>query len=192
MRVLCIGLLFAFVGFALTPLYAEGPDLRTKVHLKRTEPHGVATMGHKGPYTEVPQVVLALAKEVEEGGYYQAGPVMVAYFNDPRQTPAEDLLWEVRIPVAYPGSIGAAENDKMGFRYLDPMFVAFTYHIGPFDQVGEAYAELIDWASRNKYEIIGPPVEIYWSDPATVPAERWVTEIHFPILEKKLPGGVAE
>jgi effector-binding domain-containing protein len=149
-------------------------------------------MTHKGPYTGVPKVIEQLAKAVDEGGYHQAGPVMVAYFNDPRQTPEEELLWEVRMPVAYPGPIGSTEHDKMAFKYFDPMFVAYTYHIGPFDQVDQAYVELMEWIGRNKYQIFGPPVEIYWSDPATVPTEKWVTEIWFPVMEKKLPGGVVD
>lgn len=188
-RTALLCLLFAF---ALSPLYADESDPPTKVHLKHTEPRSTATMKHMGPYTEVPKVITELAKAIEEGGYHQAGPIMVAYFSDPRQTPEEELLWEVRIPVAYPGPIGSAENDKMGFRYFDPMFVAYTYHIGSYVEVGNAYGKLMEWAGRNKYQIIGPPVEVYWSDPATVPMEKWVTELQFPVLEKKIPGGIAE
>jgi len=177
---------------AMTPLHAQESDPPTKIHLKHTEPRSMATMKHTGPYTEVPQVMNALIKAIEDGGYHQAGPVMVAYFNDPRQTPEEELMWEVRIPVAYPGPIGAVESDKMGFKYFDPMFVAYTYHIGPYMEVGTAYMELMQWAGRNKYQIIGPPAEVYWSDPALVPAERRVTEVRFPVLEKEIPGGIAE
>jgi effector-binding domain-containing protein len=176
----------------LTPLYAEETAPPAKIHLKHTEPHSNATMRHMGPYTEVPGVIAGLMEAIDEGGYHQAGPVMVAYFNDPRQTPEEELLWEVRIPVAYPGPIGSAKNDEMGFKYFDPVFVAYTYHIGPYTEVGNAYMELMEWAARNEYQIVGPPVEIYWSDPAAVPMEKSVTEIQFPVLEKKIPGGVAE
>jgi effector-binding domain-containing protein len=152
----------------------------------------MATMRHQGPYAEVPEVITVLRKAIEDGGYHQAGPIMVVYYNDPRQTPEEDLLWEVRIPVTYPGPIGTAENDEMGFKYFDAMFVAYTYHIGSYTEVGSAYQELMEWAGRNDYQIIGAPVEIYWSDPATVAEERWVTEVQFPIMEKKIPGGVVE
>ncbi len=192
MRICRIALLCLLVAFALTPLRAEESDPPTKVYLKHTEPHSMATMKHMGPYTGVPQVINRIAKAIGEGGYSQAGPTMVAYYNDPGQTPEEELLWEVRVPVAYPGPIGSAENDEMGFRYLDPMFVAYTYHIGPYAEVGTAYMELMQWVDRNKYQIIGPPVEIYWSDPANVTEDRLVTEIQFPVLEKKIPGGIAE
>jgi effector-binding domain-containing protein len=80
----------------------------------------------------------------------------------------------------------------MGFRYFDPMFVVYTYHLGSYEEVDSAYAELLAWAGRNKYQIVGPPVEIYWSDPAAVPMDKWVTEVWFPVQEKEIPGGVAE
>ena len=192
MRTCLIAVLLLVVAFSLASIHAVESDPPTKIHLKHTEPHTMATMKHQGPYTEVPQVITQLTHAIQEGGYHPAGPVMVAYFNDPGQTPEEDLLWEVRIPVAYPGPIGSADNDKMGFKYFDPMFVAYIYHIGSYKDVGKTYGVLMEWAGRNKYQIIGPPVEIYWSDPASVPADKWVTEIMFPVLEKEIPGGIVE
>jgi AraC family transcriptional regulator len=192
MRTYRIAVLFLLVASALTPLLADESDPPTRVYLKRTEPHSMATMKHKGPYSEVPHVINRIAKAIGAGGYNQAGPITVAYYNDPGQTPEAELLWEVRIPVAYPGPMGSTENDEMGFRYFDPTFVAYTYHIGSYAQVGAAYTELMEWAGRNKYQIIGPPVEIYWSDPANVTEDMCVTEIQFPVLEKKIPGGIAE
>jgi effector-binding domain-containing protein len=176
----------------LSPVLGGETEPPAEVHLKHTEPRSVAYMGHKGPYAEVPQVIEELMKAIEEDGYHQAGPCMIVYFNDPRQTPETELLWEVRIPVAYPGPMVPAENDSMGFRYLDPMFVAYVYHIGPYADIGTAYTELMEWVGRNQYQIIGPPVEVCWSDPEKVPAERLVTEIQFPVLEKKLPGAAVK
>jgi effector-binding domain-containing protein len=163
-----------------------------EIHLKHTEPHTVAAMRHQGPYTEVPQVVGELLKAVDEGGYHIAGPVMVAYFDDPSETPEEDLVWEVRIPVTYPGPMGSAENDRMAFKYLDPAFVAYTYHVGSFEDVESTYWDLLDWIGRNQYQVIGPPVEVYWSDPDKVPEDGWVTEVWFPVLEKETPQAVVK
>jgi AraC family transcriptional regulator len=188
----CALLCLAVAVGALNPVVAAESEQPTKIHLKHTEPRSVAVAKHQGPYAGVPQAIADLSKAVAEGGYHQAGPVMVAYFNDPGQTPEAELLWEVRIPVAYPGPIGAAEGAQPAFKYFDPMFVAYTYHIGPYDDVGNTYLELMDWAQRNEYQIVGPPVEVYWSDPEKVPEERWVTEIWFPVLEKKIPGAVVK
>jgi effector-binding domain-containing protein len=70
------------------------------------------------------------------------------------------------------------------------MFVAYTYHIGPYENVAETYDLLFGWAARNQYKIVGPPVEVYWGDPEQTPREKLVTEIWLPVEEKKIPGGV--
>jgi AraC family transcriptional regulator len=193
MRLWSCGLLLVTVVISmLNPAFGTEADQPTKIHLKHTEPASVAVLMRQGPYTGIPQAIGDLYKAIQEGGYHQAGPVMIAYFNDPRQSPEEELLWEVRMPVAYPGPIGSGEEGEMSFKYLDPMYVAYTYHIGSFEDVGNTYMELMQWAGRNQYQIVGPPVEVYWSNPEDVPEEQCVTEIRFPVLEKEVPGGVVK
>lgn len=168
----------------------EAAGLPVRVHLKRTEPRTIATMRHTGSFEALPQVIGDLIGKITDGDHLVAGPVMAVYYNDPRQVPETDLLWEVWVPVARPGLFGSAENDMMAFKYLDAMFVAYTYHIGPYESVAEGYEVLFGWAARNKYNMVGPPVEIYWSDPEQTPPEKLVTEIWLPVEEKKIPGGV--
>jgi len=178
----------AMSAVALAEVEEAGPP--SKIFLKKTEPRSVATMRHKGSFEEIPAVIMKLIFEVNAGGYHMTGPLTGIYYNDPQEVPEEELVWEVWAPVAYPGPVRPVENDEMSFKYLDPMFVAYTYHIGPYESIDEAYDSLMEWAERNKYKIIGPPIELYWSDPASVPAEKLVTEIWFPVEEKKTPGMV--
>jgi effector-binding domain-containing protein len=169
----------------------DAPDEKeppTRILLKRTEPRSVAAMRHTGPFDEIPATVMELIGLVAEGGYDMTGPLMVVYYDSPEEVAAEKLRWEVWMPVAYPGPMKKVEEDMMGFRHIDPMFVAYTYHVGPYDGLPEAYRVLTDWAEHNKYKIVAPPVEVYWSDPMTVPEEKLVTEIWFPVEEKKIPG----
>lgn len=165
-----------------------GPPV--KVHLKRTEPRTIATMRHTGSFDAIPQVIGKLMDGITSGDHLVAGTVMAVYYNDPRQVAEEELVWEVWVPVARPETFGGAEDDEMGFKYLDVMFVAYTYHIGPYENVAESYDILFGWAARNQYKIVGPPVEVYWSDPEQTPPEKLVTEIWLPVEEKKIPGGV--
>jgi effector-binding domain-containing protein len=113
---------------------------------------------------------------------------MVVYYDSPEEVPAEELRWEVWMPVAYPGPMKKVAEDEMGFRHMDPMFVAYTFHIGSYEGLPSAYKTLSDWAGTNRYKITGPPVEVYWSDPMTVPEDKLVTELWFPVEEKKIPG----
>ena len=163
-----------------------------KIHLKRTEPRTIAAMRHTGSFDAIPQVIGKLAGEITSGNHLAAGPVMAVYYNDPRQVAEEELVWEVWIPVARPGTFGGAEDDEMGFRYLDVMFVAYTHHIGPYETVAQSYDLLFGWAARNQYKIVGPPVEVYWSKPEQTPPEKLVTEIWLPVEERKIPGGIVK
>jgi len=169
-----------------TAVLAQTKDEPTvRVYIKKTESHNVATMKHRGPFTDIPTVIAALVSDVDKGGYLPAGPVMAMFITPPENTPPKDLEWQVMIPIARPGALGPAQFDKLSFQYLDPMTVATTYHIGSYDTVNAAYKTLFDWAKVNKYPIKGYPMEIYWSDPAKVPKDKLVTEVWLPIEERK-------
>ncbi len=168
------------------PADEEGPP--TRVLLKRTEPRSVAAMRHTGPFDEIPATVMRLVGLIAMEGYAMTGPLMAIYYDNSEVVPDEELTWEIWMPVAYPGPMKSVEEDEMGFRHIDPMFVAYTYHIGSYDDLPAAYNLLIEWAERNQYKMVGPPVEVYWSDPMTVPEEKLVTEVWFPVEEKKVPG----
>lgn len=152
-----------------------------KVHRKTTEPRTIAIIKHKGPYSDIHNVVESLYAELEKGGHFTCGPLMTVYYNDPDQTPASELMWDVRISVTNPGSMLKAEEGKVGFGYQDPAYVAYTYHIGPYETVGESYDILFDWAKTNRYDITGFVTEVHWSPPG---AKNPVTEIWLPVREK--------
>lgn len=160
------------------------------VSLKNVEPRALATMKHQGPFTEVPDVMAKLMAEVKKGDYLIAGPPMTMYFNSPQEVVAKDLLWEVWIPVVYPGKIGGREHDVLTFKALDALFVASTYHVGPYEKVGDTYEELFKWIQKNKYPITGNPVEVYWGDPENTPQDKLVTEIWMPIGQREAPPAI--
>jgi len=184
-------LIAVMAGLAVAALAAGAlaeKDPPTRILLKKTEPRSVAAMSHTGPFDEIPATVMSLIGQIAAGGYDMTGPLMMIYYDSPDEVPAEELRWEVWMPVAYPGSMKKVKEDQMGFRHIDPMFVAYTFHIGSYDGLPGAYQVLSDWARLNKYKVMGPPVEIYWSDPMTVPEEKRVTEVWFPVEEKRIPG----
>lgn len=175
--ILPLALLFAVCMVAL----AFAQEAPVKVHRKTTEPRTVAFIKHQGPYSGIPGAIDKLYAEIEKGGHLICGPLMTVYYNDPSVTPAGELIWDVRIPVTNPGSMRAVDNEKLGFGYQDPAYVAYTYHIGPYETVSESYGLLFDWARTNKYDITGYVTEVHWSPPD---AKNLVTEIWLPVREK--------
>jgi AraC family transcriptional regulator len=59
---------------------------------------------------------------------------------------------------------------------------AVTVHMGPYDQLVDAYAAIEQWMQANGVEAAGPPWESYVTDPAEYPNPAdWKTEVFWPI-----------
>lgn len=60
--------------------------------------------------------------------------------------------------------------------------VVSATHYGSYERLPETYFSINEWMRKNKVEILGPPWEIYVTDPALEPnPEKWETQINFPI-----------
>ena len=59
--------------------------------------------------------------------------------------------------------------------------VIYTVYKGPYSGAGDAIGALGQFAYQNGYEIIGPPMETYISDPNETPKEDLLTEMCFPV-----------
>ncbi|MCE5213302.1 MAG: GyrI-like domain-containing protein [Methanobacterium sp.] len=70
-----------------------------KIGIKEIPEHTVLAAMHKGPYTEVGPVIHAVIDYALKNNYDIVGPISEAYLNNPLETPEEELLTEVRIPV---------------------------------------------------------------------------------------------
>lgn len=75
-----------------------------------------------------------------------------------------------------------AENEMIKFRELPAVKVLSIFHKGAYDQIGEAYAFLMKYASENGYQPAGLARECYidgiWNKDSE---EDWLTEIQLPI-----------
>lgn len=157
---------------------------KIEVTVKKTGPMTVAFLSRKGPYTLISDAFGKLYGWIGEKGYIPAGPPLGVYFNAPEQVPAEELLWEIRSPIA--GNVAPGGPDKKGFgvKRVEGAMVAATMHKGPFEQVGHAIRALEAWIAENGYEIVGPYEEVYLSDPAKTPPKELLTELRFPVRKR--------
>ena len=74
------------------------------------------------------------------------------------------------------------ENEHIKFRTLPVAKVLSIYHKGAYDNIGEAYAFLIEYAEKNGYEIAGLARESYidgiWNKDSV---SDWLTEVQLPV-----------
>jgi AraC family transcriptional regulator len=155
-----------------------------EVTIKKREPMTVAFISMKGPYTQMNEAFGKLYSWIGEKGYTPAGPPMATYFNAPGQVPAEELLWEIQSPIA--GDVAPSGPDELGLRVkrVEGAEVAATMHKGPFDKVGESYGALAGWIEESGYQITGPSMEIYLSEPEKTPPQELLTEVMFPVRKR--------
>ena len=113
-------------------------------------------------------------------GAAPAGPPFVIYHEFGR----DSIDAEVCVPVGQP----VTATGKIRSREAPAVTVARTLHVGPYDQLGVAYAALTDWLSRNEIEAAGPAQERYLNDPGEVTSpEEYRTEIEIPIVPAAVP-----
>lgn len=75
------------------------PD-ETGIGIKRIGSLTVASTMHRGPYESVGPTYETLFTWIAGNGYRPDGPPAEFYYSDPDETPPEEYLTEVRIPVA--------------------------------------------------------------------------------------------
>lgn len=149
--------------------------------IKQTEPMTVAFLAVKGPYGQIPQAMGQLYGTAAQMGIMPTGMPMAVYFTDPAEVPEAEALWELWAPLAGPHEPMPADESGFGIKDIGAETVAFALHKGPYETIDETYDRLGTWATSEGKRIVGPPREIYYSDPNTTPAEEYLTEVQFPI-----------
>lgn len=75
------------------------------------------------------------------------------------------------------------ESDNIKFREIPPTKVLSILHKGAYDNIGEAYAYIMNYAEKNGYKVSGLARECYidgiWNKSSV---EEWLTEIQLPIM----------
>jgi effector-binding domain-containing protein len=151
--------------------------------IKQTEQLTVAYKVMRGPYEQAPDGYGSLYQWVEHYGLKPTGMPEALYLTIPDVTPEAEAEWELWAPIA--GGAGETGPDEQGFgvKRIEPEVVASDVHKGPYQSVREVYDRLFSWIEEHGYQVVGPPREIYYSDPEEVPPEEHVTEVQMPVAK---------
>ncbi|HEX2914468.1 MAG TPA: GyrI-like domain-containing protein [Chloroflexia bacterium] len=101
-----------------------------------------------------------------------AGPPFAIYYN----FDMNDLDIEAGFPVSkeYPAGYGLVSCEFPAGK------MATCLHIGPYEQLKNAYDALSEWIKTRGYEPLGPTIEFYLNGPET-PPDKLQTLIAFPL-----------
>lgn len=140
----------------------------------------IAYISYKGSYEEVPVLLGEVVGFIMAKGLQMMGAPFGVYFNSPHEVPAEELMYEIGIPFA-----GEAEEEgRVKIKTEPEKLVLSTVYKGPYSECGIAIGALTEYAYKNGYEVVGPPIETYISDPNETPQADLETEMAFPVTKK--------
>jgi AraC family transcriptional regulator len=162
------------------------PALITKegamnVEIKTMPPMRTATLRHIGPYNRISEAFARLGEIAGRSGLLRTRPTMLAiYHDDPDSTPEAELRSDAAITILQGAPVpeGLVERQVAGGRY------ACAVHLGPYEQLGDAWARLMGrWLpeSGQRIDDDGVSYEIYRNTPADVAPEKLVTELYVPL-----------
>lgn len=101
----------------------------------------------------------------------------------------DDIDAEVCVPVAGPAPVGG----RVGARTLAGGTIVRTLHVGPYEELGSAYAALQEWVGDHGYVAVGPHRERYLNGPdVDVPPSEYRTEVDLPVESVTAQGGADE
>lgn len=115
------------------------------------------------------------AEEIETDG-----EPFIVYFSPRHEVNEGDAVYDVSIAIK-----GDAE-EKGKIRVVDMIEhkVLAGKHFGPTDNIMDTYAELVEVAQANNYDIIGSPKELLIKGIHNCDNENdYITEIQLPIIE---------
>lgn len=108
------------------------------------------------------------------------GDPFIVYFSPRHEVNQGDVVYDVSIPIKQ----DAEETDRIRVVDMIENKVLSGMHYGSTDNIMDTYAELVEIAQTNNYDIIGSPKEVLIKNFYNCDVEEdFITEIQLPIIE---------
>jgi AraC family transcriptional regulator len=154
-----------------------------KIEAKMADEMRAACVFHKGAVgaigDDMGQLLGELMEWVTKGGLQMAGPPFAVYYSSPEEMARGEIQFEVGIPF-----VGEAQGEgKIQIKTFPAQHVLSAIHKGPYSQIAPVYAALMEYATKNEYEVIGAPMEVWLTNPMEVAESELLTEVRFPVAK---------
>ncbi len=154
-----------------------------QTEVKIVEEMRAACMFHKGAVAAIGDDMGRLLGELMEwvmkGGVQMVGPPFAVYYSGPEDMARGEMQFEVGIPF-----VGEAQGeDNIQIKTFPAQNVLSAIHKGPYSQIAPVYAALMEYATKNEYEVTGAPMELYLTNPMEVAESELLTEVRFPVTK---------
>lgn len=140
----------------------------------------LGVINYKGPIADLEILVSKLMGWVDAEEIEVDGEPFIVYFSPRHEVNDGDAVYDVSIVIKE----DADEKDMIRVVDMVEHKVLSGIHKGPSDNILDTYAELVDIAQENHYDIIGSPKEVLVKNFFNCDDENeFITEIQLPIIE---------
>lgn len=140
----------------------------------------LGVINYKGPISDLDILVSKLMGWVDAEEIEIDGEPFIVYFSPRHEVNQGDAVYDVSIVI----KDDADEKDIIRVVDMIEHKVLSGKHYGPTDNIMDTYAELVEIAQENNYDIIGSPKEVLVKSFFNCDDEKeFVTEIQLPIIE---------
>lgn len=151
-----------------------------KIEFKDIEEKQVAYIIMTGPFDQLPEIFSEVMNYAIGNNLQITEPPYCTFFNNTMEVPAEELHYEVGIPV-----IGDANREcRVKIKKIPAHQVVFTVYKGIYGQKTQVYQTLMEYAVKNGYLIAGPVTEICINYLVETLENKRLTEVLFPVIKK--------
>ena len=151
------------------------------IEVKTTEPVKVAYLDVRGSFDQIPEALGRLYGWIGQHEIRAEGMPSIVYFTLPAQSEGSSAFWEARAEVDPATPTVEPDASGVGVQAVEPHTVVSAMHRGPYDTVAETYHELEAWIPEHGYHVVGPPEEVYFSDPSITLPQDYLTEVRMPV-----------
>jgi len=156
----------------------------TEVELKEIESFVYASLHHKGPLSDIEDVITDLITTLQSLNVYPQGPMIGIFHTVPGPDDPADLEmeWEVGFPIAEQAYIQAREGikTKLERKVWQHTLVASAMYSGPYQEMGEAITDIFEWMDSEGYDKAGPVLATFLeagtpdAPPSELKGEIWI------------------
>ena len=140
----------------------------------------LGVINYKGPISDLDVLVSKLMGCVDAEEIEYEGEPFVVYFSPRHEVNQGDAVYDVSIVIKE----DADEQDVIRVVDMIENKVLSGMHYGSTDNIMDTYAELVEVAQANHYDIIGSPKEVLIKSFHNCDDEKdYITEIQLPIIE---------
>jgi effector-binding domain-containing protein len=164
-----------------------GKDLgsgATKVELKDIEPFVYVSLHHKGPFSDIDDVIADLILTIKSLNVLPRGPMIGIFHTVPGPNdPADmEMEWEVGFPISE-GDFGQVREEikaKLKRNVWQYPLVASTLYSGPYSDMGETITDIFQWMESKGYDKAGPVLTTFLetgtpdAPPSELKGEIWI------------------